>query len=143
MFLLQSEYKDLSSNLKLFICLHKDCAKYFVFQCSRSLQISRVLARVNILWSHYNITFLRMYCKIATTVHLYCRTTTRTMDVYIIWLLVHMSINNIILANGFKIKTTMFRVRRSKQHDVRKCAMEILNNVSNSTNIILSLSLFL
>ncbi|XP_060558337.1 uncharacterized protein LOC132718633 [Ruditapes philippinarum] len=81
-----------------------------------------------------------MYCKIATTVHLYCRTTTRTMDVYIIWLLVHMSINNIILANGFKIKTTMFRIRRSKQHDVRKCAMEILNNETSVAGLISDLT---
>ncbi|XP_060572056.1 uncharacterized protein LOC132730206 [Ruditapes philippinarum] len=50
------------------------------------------------------------------------------MDINIIWLLVYTSINNIISANGFKIKTTMFRMHRSKQHDVRECAMEILSN---------------
>jgi hypothetical protein len=53
------------------------------------------------------------------------------MDVYLIFLLVCIILP---LANGFKIKTVIYRVR-SKQQDVRKCAMDILNDVSFSLSI--------
>ncbi|XP_060556046.1 uncharacterized protein LOC132716735 [Ruditapes philippinarum] len=49
------------------------------------------------------------------------------MDVSFIWLFVCMIFYIISLANGFKIKTVIFRVR-GKRHDARKCAMDILND---------------
>jgi hypothetical protein len=56
------------------------------------------------------------------------------MDVKLLWLLLYTSFYNIFLSNGFRIKSVMFRVHGKQQgvrKGVRKCAMEILSNVSN------------
>jgi hypothetical protein len=59
------------------------------------------------------------------------------MDVNLIWLFLYTSVYNTGLANGVKIRTTIFRVSR-KHQDLRKCAMEILNNVRKLHRILLT-----